>query len=571
MALTDIKDAGILATVSLWGWPFNGLCTAGVIDLGGALTKTITTPAHGSAWLYDIGLPAIVRTPDQLIADAALGHAWRNYSMISGGVVYGTQLGINKFIHVDAAGVPWLITLSYSYPEATLQRVRITFSIVRFGLLSSAPPLTPITVVRDVQCTYYTYSIYGYTYNGPTTSLLEDVWTNGSKCLVSVAQTRITDPTLKDIFSLIEVVMSGTGGADGSGLVIAASEVMTDAQLSKSTIPGQDTSPLDIQQTVPGDPFVWSGSSPSWTPTWGNSNIYWQSGAFADCTGQTTGALYNLLAFYPYARFAYYNAAGVPKAARVMKKKQHKTSLVSAGRGTIGSLVKNNVLCNGSATADFILHDTAWLTQSTTCLEENIFGIYLMENDSVVDKLEIYQSFIVTQDFLVGKNSLPEALVYCDDRVFPARPCGGWGSLGGNLHNANNVNITQNAPVWGGSLATTIGLGAPPHINNWYVDGLGNPTEPLAIDDLAFAWRSNTSNHEASGSVAVRGTAQLAIQRIDAKAAAFYKPGTTRSYGTVLTPLGNKTTSMTPAGNLYFAWQRKTGDFQFSASKVCYV
>lgn len=573
--LADIKDAGILAGFELWGWPYHGLCTDGVIDLGGGLSHTIATPSHGSAWLYDLGLPAIDRTPDQLIADASLGHSWTNYSMISGGVLYGTRLGANQFIHVDANSVPWLVSLAYSYPEASLQRVRITLSIVRFGLFGEGV-LTPIEVVRDVQCSSYMYSMSGgYTYNGPTTSLLEDVWTNGIKCLVSVAQTRVTTPVLKDIFSLIEVVFSGTGGADGSGLVIAASEIMTDVQLSKGPVSGIDNTPLDIQQTDGSQPFIWSGSSPSWTPSWGNSNIYWRSGVYSDCTGQVTGSNNNSIEFYPYARFAYYNAAGVPKAARLMKKKMHKTTFISATRGSIGSLVKNKTNCQGSTGLDDYLHDTAWLTQSTTAIEEHSFGVFLLENDTVIDKLEIYQSFVVTQDFLLGGrfSGLPETgMPVCDERVFPARGCaGGWGTLGGDLYHANDVIISQNSPVWSGSLSAMIGLGAPPHINDWYVDASGNPIEPLAIDDLTIAWRSNTSNHETSGTAVVRGTSQLSIQRIDAKAAAFYIPGSTRTYGPVLTPLGIKTAGITPAANLYLAWQRKTGDFTFSASPICYV
>ena len=33
MALPDIKDAGILAEVKLYGWPYHGICSGGNITL----------------------------------------------------------------------------------------------------------------------------------------------------------------------------------------------------------------------------------------------------------------------------------------------------------------------------------------------------------------------------------------------------------------------------------------------------------------------------------------------------------------------------------------------------------
>jgi len=63
-------------------------------------------------------------------------------------------------------------------------------------------------------------------------------------------------------------------------------------------------------------------------------------------------------------------------------------------------------------------------------------------------------------------------------------------------------------------------------------------------------------------------TTKIGIYRAD-NIAAFYLLDTDRTYGTVATALGDKTTTET--ADLYFSWQRKTGDFSFSANPICWV
>lgn len=560
MALPDIKDAGLLAHFEIWGWPYHGLCTSGVIDLAGSLTKTITTPAHGSAWLIDRGLDPIVRTSGQLTVDASLGHEWRNYGLISGGVVHGTQLGANKYIHVDEAGKRWLITVGTHTIGLTTNQVGLRFTIVQFGLFGEGVK-TPIVVDKIVSCHDITWSMYGYTYEGSEV-LLEDVWTSGAKALVSFGLTRTSTPSLKDLFSVMEVVITGSGGADGSGLVISASEVMQDTELSQSIV--DSTTP--INHTVAGS-GSYTGSAPTYTIQWDSSGVYWQTVAVIDNgRGGSTGSLaYNIDDSYTYARFAFYDASGNVKAARIKKMLRAQNTKTGTSYSSEGSLVANNLNCtDGTPVVDTYYHDDAALIANTTCLEDYTFGIYLLENDTVVDYLEVHQSVSITQHWKKRVSAVPPA----PSLTFV---CNEWDVLdystsGGGIYQKNLHPATWNAAEWRGSLASALGLPAAPDIR----DGWGDP-DPMALNDLVLAWRSKTSNHLASGSAAVIGTVELGIQRIDAKSAAFYKPGTTRTYGTVMTPLGNKTASLTPAGNLYFAWQRKTGDFTFSASPICYV
>lgn len=542
---------------AVWGWPWHGLCSGGSVTLPNASTKTMTQPAHGSAWLIDMGRPAITRTPSQVLEDTALGYEWRNYGMVSGGSVHGTALGPDKFIHVDAAGQCWLIGLAFSFPEYSLQKVRVTISIVRFGLFGEGAK-TPIEVVKDVQCTYFTYTIYGATYTG-TRGLLEDVWTNGSRCLVSVVRNRATvTPLIHDIFSLIEISISGTGGVDGSGLVFDAVEVMRDTQLSYGA-PASDT-PFAFP-AVAGSSTYSCGSTI--TVAWASAGQYWLAHPEYRMDDYDN---------YTYARFAYYNSAGQPKAARIRKSYNAPMTYLSTSHSSGGSIS----LTDGCSPGVMQWTTDAALYSTSICRKDYAYGIYLLENDTIIDWLELHQSVTVTEESVARHAGGPYTVicgneVTCDIFDYGSGSTS-WGSTGvtddAGTISARPYTESWSAPQWRGSLASSLPLPTPPDISlfEW-----SRYSPPLSVDALTAIWRSTITDHETSGVVTITGSAELGLQRIDAKAAAFFVPGTTRTYGTILTPLGNKTTSLTPAGNLYFAWQRKTGDFAFSANPICHV
>ena len=87
------------------------------------------------------------------------------------------------------------------------------------------------------------------------------------------------------------------------------------------------------------------------------------------------------------------------------------------------------------------------------------------------------------------------------------------------------------------------------------------------VSALAAGWRIE----QASTAVTLASGKIFGVQHIDSKSAAFFIGGTSRTYGPVSTPLGNKTTALAPSEEIYFSWQRKTGDFSFSTSLICYV
>jgi hypothetical protein len=547
----DIKDAGILAGFEVWGWPWHGLCTSGVIDLGGGLTKTITTPAHGSAWLIDRALPAIERSPERLLADAALGHEWRNYGMVSGGSVHGTPIGENKFIHVDAAGERWLIGLTFSFQDSALQKVRVTLSIVRFGLFDGGVE-TPITVDVDVQCTYYTYASYGYVYTN-SAGVLEDVWTNGSRFLVGIARQRsgAATPRIHDLYSVIEFTVSGIGGADGSGLVFDAVEVMSDTQLSAGSaevtglgvVTGLGTSLTQDSHVVYYDCVVGApvGVSQEWFYSVKPVPAFelWMASSFDN----------NYNYSQVYARYAYYDSGGTPRAARLGVGYHKKVVYDSGSQGGVTGALQ--FWCGPTGSGDHT--NTIRADATMTVSGSHQWGIFILENETPIDSLECRQTFQRVQDSILIVPS------YAGIPTAVSEP--GFGSSRTGI--LDKVAETSSAITWEGSLASLLSLGPPPA-------SFGPFDTPLNVAALAAAWRDPTPS-VIGAEADVKGGALLGLQRIDGKSAAFYKPGADRIYGTILTPLGTKTAPMTPAGNLYFAWQRKTNEFAFAVNPICWV
>ena len=558
MALPDIKDAGILAEFERWGWPWHGLIKGGMV---GSTGKAVTQPGYGSAWLIDMGLPALDIAPGVVASEAAAGREWRNYALIPGGRVHDTALGANKYIHVDEAGVRWLVGMSFSYPELLDQKIRITFSVVQFGHFGDGVK-TPVSSVVDVQCNYLTYSMFNHSYDGIET-ILEDVWTNGQKALVSYGRTRSGAPPIKDLYSVIEVTITGSGGADGSGLVIAASEVVPDTELSQGVVTEYFFS--DTIDVYPGSVYTWTGGAPSWTVVNSNNFVRWRGGVNAD--GDSIGNLVSITD-QTYARFAYYDASGAVKVCRLQRVKKKTYTYIETTYGASGGAFINNLNCAGAVQVDDYMHVDGYITIATTVQENHEFGIRLLENDTEIDSLLLSQLVTGTDHYaFVPDPPMATSNQPCFDTVLPP---GGWGALGVRSYQRDLADVSFGTPAWSGSLVGVLPLPPAPDVRTlWYYDENINPTEPLNLDDLVLSWRAR-NNHMISGSGAIADGVSLGIQRIDAKAAAFFMPGTPRTWGNILTPLGVKTSTGTN-GDLYFAWQRKTGDFTFDIEAICYV
>lgn len=555
MALPDIKDVGILAGFVRWGWPYHGLATTS----GGSTTivpsgKVIPDPYTGNAWLIDKGLAALDMTPAEITAEAAEGREWLNYGMISGGVLYGTALpayGLvpNSWIFVDSDGLNWLIELaSWTFPSTNV--VRLTLSIVRFGLFDLAlGPQTPITKTVDVSCEAIELTNpAGGPFYGRGVEL-HDVWTNGSKALLCVWMGLTASNDQVSMFSAIEVTFSGSGGADGSTLSLAAVEVMGQSALTTNGSYDGTNSSGNYDPIQSGDFTGGIVYDPSAPVSWGYSDVNIQDawvGTAEIVWNQNTGfdAGLPVLCGYVYSRsvcrLCQYDASGNVSALRLKMLKTVDHWLVSTTSGTIhgspntspaDSMYGTGVLCN------------AYVDASITIAGAETIGYYLMRNAAVVDKIEHVINYSGVQQFYYGADPT--------DPSYPTSTETPMCSTDRHTHTTYGASSQQWNGSVTGSLSTAISL---------IFMTVG--TDPLAVFALAARVAYATS-------LLSDGTTQFGTYRTDNVAAFCLPSGGNRNYGTVTTQVGNQTTTET--GDFYFAWQRKTGAVAFSANPICYV
>lgn len=416
----------------VWGWPWHGLWSQATGKINGS--KPMSGVVHGASWLIDAGLPAVTRTPAEASEDAAHGYTWRNYALVAGGTVYGTELPADSWIYMDSGGVPLLVSLV----NGTLNDTGVTFSLsvrpfgrFRMGQTAAVAAVTlgPYTL------SYSTDLSYGpYTNPSSTFHELQDVKTNGVKALIGVVW-RIypySDDLSRASYNLVavnEITLSGAWGADGGGLSASAS-------------------------------IIRDGTA---------------------CYDKLTTSLRHLETIY--ARYAYYDSGGDARVARLR-------------------------------TYDYISDDGLTF----------IDGVYLLEDATQKDWLEMVS---VNPDPGVWSGSLSSHFAPQDRFVY-------W--TGSPLNWKDSRDLL--ARIW--------------------MDSTDSGTVPMLIYDSGVGGTVYTNN-------------ALGLQRIDAHAAALFIPGTPRTYGSVMTPTGVLTAGLSPSGNIYFAWQRKTGATQFSTSRICYV
>lgn len=563
MALPDIRHAGILAGVSLWGWPYHGVCSGGSIALSVGGSRAMAQPAHGAAWLYDLGLPPIVRTPDELAADAVLGHEWLNYAFISGGMIYGTQLSNRQFIHVDGDGIRWLLTVNFATPEISVQKVRLLITIERFGVLRQNGAGTSILIRQiDVQCSHIAKAAFAGTVYVATDVRLEDVWTNGNRALLGVYRSSdLTEGpgTRADMYALLEASISGSGGADGGDLVIDVAEIRADTELTYAT---QGTSEFD--PTVTGIFPESSGTCPEWydseriTPgTY--TGVLWDR-SWISMIGTSGGQRdHDREDVVSFAQAAHYDASGSPHVYRLRTGYRQKWTNVGASNSVSGSQ------CVGYYT-------DAACTGSTSVALDIEYGLTLLRDDTEIDAVKFVQHADCQQLFylyIYGNfwGALP------DPPPEPPTPSGwiasSWGSSGGGVYSKQVALFSP--PVISGTLADALTIPPPPFSGQQSFSWSSPPLDAASVQAIYNAWRAG-SRHAASGSAVVGGSDHVGVHRIDSKAAAFYlQTGGVRTYGTVHTPLGALSAGLPASADMFFAWNRKTAGYVFSAQAVCYV
>ncbi|MDO9596742.1 MAG: hypothetical protein Q7J47_03380 [Azoarcus sp.] len=139
---------------TIWGRPWHGLVSGGVLTLPNGSTMAHPQPAGtadqaGAAYRVAVpGTPAVFRTTEQLADDTAAGRQWRSVATLSGSrmQLYGQHL--DGWIYVDPAGARWLVKTGTLLTAAVALGASITATITltRFGDFSAAPLVVTRTV-----------------------------------------------------------------------------------------------------------------------------------------------------------------------------------------------------------------------------------------------------------------------------------------------------------------------------------------------------------------------------------------------------------------------------------------
>lgn len=119
MSLNKPNVGGLLDHITNVGLPYHGLAKAGLLTLADG--STMPYPLPGGREVYVVRRPGWTMPPrseDQLAADAAAHHEWRDYALISGVISQQStnmQIGgqrIDGWIWFDPTGAAWRVSVS---------------------------------------------------------------------------------------------------------------------------------------------------------------------------------------------------------------------------------------------------------------------------------------------------------------------------------------------------------------------------------------------------------------------------------------------------------------------------
>lgn len=542
MPLSDIKDAGILASFERWGWPWHGLIQSDTIASTG---QDHTQPTICDSWLIDKGLDPIDLTPEQIAAYAADGMEWRNYALIPGGYVYNTDIGSDAYIHVDEAGDCWRVELAFSFPATNT--LRITATIGRFGLIvpSDEAPDPPVTVekVVDVACeeielnNAVAIATFGIPYTSRDARLF-DVWTNGSKAIAGVL---LNYSSYADLFSVAEITITGEGGDDGSTLSVSAVEIKGQSSLTLGAETWTDYPPNDTYSSTVNWDLIDSTYADVCPP-----EPY--EGRQFDLTYQLSDPNAALRVNYDkdvefdgwtVARYAFYDSAGNARAARLRYGDiVHMELTWLTSDWTVTEVIHT---CTCTSTVNFCGAPSTieW------CSERPYNRIYTTKN---------------TIQILLDDEPQDEiGWSWINDVFFPIR------SIAGEASCTYGGTTTDNTYENLGSFAAYLPTASD---TTWFEWATGKT--PAYMADV---FRSSADYAFSDNASQINSTSiYFGIHRINHNALAFVlDDGTNYLYGDVITPLGILTAPLAPADTTHFAWQRKTDDYTFATSAICYV
>lgn len=239
---------------SALGFPWHGRASNGTLSTLSDGDKTIT---DRESWMPQ-GLalpvrspvaPGVVRNTAQAAQDAALGHAYRDYSLLCGprrSVNGGAELGMHAWVYADASGANWVVRLDAVKNGGAID-LTLTLSAV-FGRLP-APAFTPRTLAT---LSWSPVLRSGYTGSTTVADVVASIDLNdegmtapaidGARCLVNFRCTddaiatelyRETTPagsfggvnTYRSLVGTVDITLSGIGDLASDGAGIAATMI----------------------------------------------------------------------------------------------------------------------------------------------------------------------------------------------------------------------------------------------------------------------------------------------------------------------------------------------------------
>jgi len=267
----DIKDVGVLAGFVMWGNPWHGTVKGGVLNTGkldessSEITRAWPQPPNAFIWLSekdgqpddaytapDGAAPAVQSAYDELkIAHAADGMEFKPWALISGGQVYGKQVGIDKWFYYAGDKV-WLVTLDYPATVENTGSLTVQISAQAWPEFTTSPHSAAI--VRSVTLENIGQAAPDLSALGISTTLsvwLRDVKPNGSACILSLHTADKVDGTVPPALGFVLVELSSV---DGVFDAVAASVLKTREQTLGEVVANRNYSTFACEfiEVVPG-------------------------------------------------------------------------------------------------------------------------------------------------------------------------------------------------------------------------------------------------------------------------------------------------------------------------------
>lgn len=223
------------ASVPPWGGPWHGLVQGGALPLSGgasipypqppgaAYTQSgstiFLTGTYGSTFRLRVpGVPAVVRSAEELAQDEMSGRQWRSEAILSGSRFQLHGKPMDGWIYIDPAGARWLVRCP-QFNSQTLRSLNsplnITVTLTRFGDLGCVPEVYSQTVTLPLDAVGY---------SGSVILPIDAIKSDGSAVIIS-CQGRSNDHFT---CGFIELAISGLGAE----AVLAASVVRNWSQVN---------------------------------------------------------------------------------------------------------------------------------------------------------------------------------------------------------------------------------------------------------------------------------------------------------------------------------------------------